>query len=63
MLKLIEKHKDSIFKALRKEFDSISDKDRLKEIYYTTKALGFTEDAAEMHSDLVVEGIIEPYTF
>ena len=63
MLILIAKHKDSLCRALRMEFDSIQDKDRLKEIYHTTKAMGFTEEAAEMHSDLVIEGIINPYTF
>jgi hypothetical protein len=53
--------KESIFRALRKEFDSIQDEDRLKEIYETTKALGYVDEAEEMHNDLVVEGIINPY--
>ena len=63
MLILIEKNKDSLCRALRFEFDTIQDGDRLREIYFTTKNLGFTEEAAEMHSDLVVEGLIEPYAF
>jgi len=53
--------KESIHRALRKEFDSIQDEDRLKEIYETTKELGYIDEYREMHSDLVVEGIINPY--
>ncbi len=53
--------KESIHRALRKEFDSIQDEDRLKEIYETTKALGYVDEAEEMQNDLLVEGIINPY--
>ena len=53
--------KESVHRALRKEFDSIQDNDRLKEIYETTKQLGYVDEAFEMHNDLVVEGIINPY--
>ena len=63
MLILIATHKDSLCRALRFEFDSIQDSDRLKEIFYTTKELGFDEEAAEMHRELVIEGIMESYTF
>jgi hypothetical protein len=63
MLILIAKHKYSISRALKLEFESIRDRDRLKEIYITVKELGFTEEAADMHSDLVSEGIVQPYTF
>jgi len=57
-MKILEENKDSIIRAFRFEFDSIQEPTRLIEIYNTTKTLGYNEDAAEMYSDLIAEGII-----
>lgn len=59
MIKLIEEYKDSIFTSLRVEFDIIQNDERLIEIYETTKALGFEEEAEEMRNDLITENIIK----
>lgn len=61
MIKIIEENKDSIFTSLRFEFDIIQNGDRLVEIYNTTKILGMDEEAEEMYSDLIQEGIINKH--
>ena len=58
MLILIAKNKYSLVLSLTFEFNSIHNEDRLLEIYTTTKDLGFTEEASEMKSELIAEGII-----
>ena len=60
-MKILEENKDSIIRAFRFEFDSIQEPTRLIEIYKTTKTLGYSDEAFEMRSDLVIEGIINPY--
>jgi len=44
----------SIRQALRKEFDYAS-KDRAIEIYYTSKEMGYKDQAEEMANDVYVE--------
>ena len=44
----------SIREALRKEFDYAS-KDRAIQLYYTSKALGYEDQADEMASDIETE--------
>ena len=63
MLILIEKHKESLCEALMFEFDRIERHERKIGIYNTLRDLGFKEEAAETHRELVIEGIVEPYTF
>ena len=54
-----EELKDSIFTALRREFDSSQNKLRLIEIYNTTFQLGYLDEALEMYNDLIIEEIIK----
>tara|TARA_R110002153_G_scaffold78074_1_gene200037 strand:- start:140 stop:319 length:180 start_codon:yes stop_codon:yes gene_type:complete len=50
----LEKRNESIKEALRHEFD-FAPKDRAIEIYHTAKAMGYTEQAEEMASDIIIE--------
>lgn len=53
-----EEKEYSIQTALRFEFET-ADKDRAIEIYKTSKALGYDEQAEEMKSDILIEFNIE----
>ncbi len=53
-----EEKEYSIQTALRFEFET-ADKDRAIEIYNTSKALGYDEQAEEMKSDILIEFNIE----
>ena len=54
-----EEIKDSVFTALRKEFDSSQNNTRLVEIWITTKQLGYFEEAQEMEEELRIENVIK----